>query len=346
MNKIDYAVFIGRFQPFHNAHKATIDVALEKAEKLIIIVGSAGKPRDIENPFTYNERVQMIRDSLTPEQNERIIIDYTYDTMYSDSQWVSRVSKIVDDITSNDVNPTIKLIGHEKDESSFYIRMFPQWGKPIELDKFEELSASDIRELLFKENFNMNFIKGVVPDGTRYFIDKFVETDHFENLIKEFNYISDYKKQFEHLPYPPIFTTGDSVVFKDGHVLLVRRKSFPGAGLLAFPGGFMNANEDANGLETCIRELKEETNIKVPEQILRRCVVEEKTFSARKRSLRGRTITIASLIVLDDPKNPGLPKVKAADDALEAIWVPFHKVHRSEMFEDHFDIFEYFKGRV
>ena len=35
----DALVFIGRFQPFHNGHKAVVEAALEKAKEVIVVVG-------------------------------------------------------------------------------------------------------------------------------------------------------------------------------------------------------------------------------------------------------------------------------------------------------------------
>jgi cytidyltransferase-like protein len=58
--KFDYAVFIGRFEPFHNAHRSVIDKALTLADKVIVLIGSANKPRSTKDPFFHDERVVMI----------------------------------------------------------------------------------------------------------------------------------------------------------------------------------------------------------------------------------------------------------------------------------------------
>ena len=41
--KYDTLVFIGRFQPFHNAHLEIIEYAMEISKKVIVIVGSSIK---------------------------------------------------------------------------------------------------------------------------------------------------------------------------------------------------------------------------------------------------------------------------------------------------------------
>jgi bifunctional NMN adenylyltransferase/nudix hydrolase len=67
------AVFIGRFQPFHNAHLEVVQQALRIAEKLIIVIGSCNAAPSIKNPFTYYERVQLITEAISPDQRDRVV---------------------------------------------------------------------------------------------------------------------------------------------------------------------------------------------------------------------------------------------------------------------------------
>lgn len=60
-------IFVGRFQPFHLGHIATIKFALEKVEELVIVIGSAQISHEMRNPFTAGERIQMIKGSLDAE---------------------------------------------------------------------------------------------------------------------------------------------------------------------------------------------------------------------------------------------------------------------------------------
>jgi bifunctional NMN adenylyltransferase/nudix hydrolase len=92
--------------------------------------------------------------------------------------------------------------------------------------------------------------------------------------------------------------------------------------------------------QAVLRELVEETTIKVPEKILKRIVMTapKELFSKPDRSLRGRTFTQAYLIQLNDDEK--LPFVKGADDANSAKWIPIAKFKQmqSQMFEDHYAI--------
>ncbi len=58
------ALFIGRFQPFHTGHLFVIQRLSTQYEELIIGIGSSQYHDTSENPFSYEERKQMISKSL------------------------------------------------------------------------------------------------------------------------------------------------------------------------------------------------------------------------------------------------------------------------------------------
>lgn len=131
--------------------------------------------------------------------------------------------------------------------------------------------------------------------------------------------------------YPRPAVTADCVVMtKEGtpQVLLIQRANDPFKGCWAFPGGFMNMDET---LEECaVRELKEETGLSVTEDD----IFAFGTFSAVDRDPRGRTITKAYLVVMDEPV-----KVHGQDDAAKAEWFCIDKL--PELAFDHEEIFSH-----
>ena len=334
--KYDAIVFIGRFQPLHNAHVEIIRKASELAEKVIIVVGSANQPRTVKNPFSYGEREYLIQD--TYEFGKPLILASNYDTIYNDDAWAVRVQNIVAKHTTE--NSKVAIIGHKKDESSFYLDMFPQW-ELVEVELIEELNAYQIRELYFKEDFNPNFIRSVVPANVLEYLNKFAKTPDYKQILREIEFVEKYKSQYASFPYPPTFVTVDAVLIQSGHILMIRRRAEPGRGLLALPGGFLDANSDKTLEDAMIRELREETCLKVPSPVLRGNIHEVKVFDAIERSTRGRTITHAFCIKLP---NGELPKVKSGTDAASAKWIPISKIDSSQCFEDHYEIINYFTG--
>lgn len=340
--KYDYVVYIGRFSPFHKGHLATIDNALKYGKKVIILIGSSFQPRTIKNPWTWEERKKMI-DSVYFHRmipngdngNLRIIIKPLADYTYNDQQWFASVQQIVSNITLD--NKNIAITGYNKDSSSYYLKNFPQW-EYIDMNNIDGLNATDIRTSYFSSGL-IPAPNEYIPEEVFEYLKKFKETEEYKSLVNEYKFIQDYKKQFSSLKYPPIFVTTDAIVIQSGHVLLIKRKSYPGKGLFALPGGFIKNDEKI--IDAMIRELKEETRIKVPIPVLLGHIKNEKVFDAVDRSLRGRTITHAFLIELESGP---LPLIKSASDSEKTVWLPLNEVlNKPEMFfEDHYQILNYF----
>ena len=354
MSEFDTLVFIGRFQPFHNGHKAVIDKALEIAKReVIIVIGSAFQSRSLRNPFTFQERKAMIE---AVYNDPRLKIVPARDFPYDDNKWVAGIKSVVYNSMEYTADPyRIGLIGHSKDESSFYLKIFPGWDHvdvpAVTTSPFGEgltLDATQIRNHVLAGRWSRDVLR-FVPHQAEDVLEEIlwdtshdpdeVATDVGKTLMSEFKMVAAYKKQFEGFPYgDPKFLTADAVVHQSGKVLLVKRKSSPGKGLWALPGGFVNPGERMK--DAAFRELAEETNIKVPEKVLRGSVSAEKLFDAPYRSDRGRTITLAQFIDLGFDER--LPKVRAADDAEDCAWVNIHDIDPEKMFEDHYFIIDYF----
>lgn len=344
--EFDLLVFIGRFQPFHVEHKRIIDTALDKAKYVLVLVGSAGKPRTVRNPFTFEERKNMIQGSFDPGDLGRLYVQPLYDKTYNDVAWINQVQHIVKDAALNAVNnfgfrasglssARVGLIGMAKDHTSYYLKMFPQF-KSVNVPLVRELDATAIREAFLQTGV----ISDEVPNRVRKFMIEFSDTDAYKQLQRELNHVKAYKKAWEAAPYPVKHVTVDAVVEQSGHVLVVKRRAEPGKGLWALPGGHLEEFETLE--DGVIRELREETKIKVPDPVLRGSIHATKMFDDPHRSNIGRVITYAAHIKLQDATT--LPKVKGADDAEKAVWLPVGEVKEEMFFDDHFHIITHFLG--
>lgn len=348
-------VFIGRFQPFHLGHKRVIDHALTIAENVLVLIGSANRSRSTRNPFTYEERAGVIFDHYHPEEYEsvpevrsgpRVIVKPLDDMMYSDTRWVEQVQAVVQKTLVEIANPEtprvqlhgigdrkVGLIGANKDGSSYYLKMFPTWGS-VGIPVYDDIDAVDIRTAYWHRlggwASSAGGVYSYVPETTYQFLRKFSKTKAYGTLRDEIEFTKNYKESVKQ--YPRIEQTVDAVVIQSGHVLLIRRRALPGKGLWALPGGFLNPDEKL--LDGAVRELREETKIKVAEPVLRGNMIMSRTFDDPHRSSRGRIITAAFLFML--PSHIDLPKVKGSDDADKARWVPFAELSAENLFEDHY----------
>ena len=338
----DLVVYIGRLQPFHVAHQKTINHGLAIASQVLVLIGSAAGPRTIKNPWTYEERCDMIHSSnISANLHTAPLKDYTYD----DNTWIRKVGETVNTLANlYNINPDkIAILGNDKDHSSFYLNYFPQFHfieEPLHPRNGSSIDATKIRQLLF--NNDIGFIKGVVSDQVHNFIlgdennPGFIASSNFETLKKEWEYIEEYRASWASAPYEPTFVTVDGIVIQSGHILLIQRGQFPGQGQWALPGGFVDPGERIR--KAVLRELREETGLKIPPKVLDRAIDAIEVFDAPGRSTRGRTITHAFRITLDPTQS--LPRVRGGDDAAHAKWIPLGELDGMEnvIYEDHFHI--------
>lgn len=347
--KYDYCVFIGRIQPPHKSHIENIRQGLEIAERVIIVLGSHRAARTIRNPWNSSERELMIRLCLTQEENARIDVKSVRDYYYNDNTWVANVQQIVREnirVTQGQLpeqkeNYRIVLLGRNKDYTSYYLDLFPQWNREDVPFSRALMNATDIRNEYFDhgEAFKIDNLPGAVMDYLREWSTK----PEYAKLADEWRFIQKYKKSWEVAPYPVTFATTDAVLVKSGHVLMIRRKFNPGKGLLALPGGFVK--QDISILNSALEELKEETRIKVPKDVILNHLKDDRVFDHPNRSQRGRTITHAFYFEL--PAGGELPQVKGDDDAEHAMWVPLAELftREEEVYEDHLHIINYFYSK-
>ena len=351
-----HAVYIGRFQPMHTGHLDGIRVALEKADNVIILIGSSDHPRTPRNPFTKEEREKMITSILQSEFGDEILsrihIQYIRDR-YNSNLWIQDVQSCVEDVLYCDVieepknfyNLNVCLVGHKKADTE-YLDSFPQW-KYLEVPQVTEIDSTRIRNAFYSTRnpvFN-TYVGQNLPEMAIKLLSEWREANPtiYEYLCKEFQHYQKEKQEWEDTPYPVIFTTVDSVMIRSGHVLMVRRKFHPGKGLLALPGGFLNPRELT--LDGALREQKEEASIDLKvlglkhRSELKRFVVGRDFYEHPDRSERGRSITFAYMFDLGEGK---LPTIKAGDDAASACWVPLSEIKNRlhEIFDDHASIIE------
>ena len=340
----DLLVFIGRFQPFHKGHQHVIKSALKRGRYVFILCGSAHQPRSIRNPWSVEEREEMLRSCFSPEENTRIFIAPLMDVLYNDELWIYNVQQAIESVAESYYDTvaeslTIGLIGHSKDSTSYYLKLFPQWSS-VEIDNYQSISSTPIRQAYFIDRNSLP-IETLPPEVLAY-LARFTKSRDYIYLCEEWAFIQKYQQGWELAPYPPTFVTVDAVVIQSGHILLVERKARPGKGQLALPGGFVRQQETL--MEACLRELREETKLKVPEPVLKGSIIDRQVFDEPNRSSRGRTITHAFYIELKP--DTSLPKVKGGDDAKTAFWLPLSQLDSSSLYEDHYFIIQKFLGLI
>lgn len=370
--KYNFAVLIGRMEPFTEAHRENLLHAKTIADHVIVALGSHNQPIDWKNPWTSKERIEMIKASLTAEELEGVHFQAVEDRRYQDKEWQALMYEAVDAIVMDyskyrvngrdaDHTANICVVGYEKDKSSFYLNMFPTWPLESTLPYTKEgtlVNATDIRKMIYEGDLNF---KKFLPEGTANYIEAWMKTEKYQYVKDWYEFDLDYQKPYEELQdkilkehkykVTTTFYCADNVIIQSGHILLIKRAKHPGKGLWALPGGHIN--DDENSFTASLRELKEETGLKIPEKVIIGSYAGEKTFDHPERSLRGRcgrkvgrTVSQSHCYALDDSR--GLPRVKGMDDASEAWWFNLAEVRRmrDQLFEDHADQINYWVAKV
>ena len=341
------AVCIGRFQPVHRGHLDLIAQALQMAPRCVIVIGSAHQPRTPKNPFTWQERAEMILAALPAADAQRVVClpmrDY-----FDEARWAAAVQREVIAALGGKADspgPKLALIGHFKDASSGYLRAFPDW-QLIAAPRINDVDATPLRDAYFGAAGDgvtdaMASMSTQLPATSVAFLNSFAQQPAYTEITTEWRMLRDYHQAWKAAPYPPVFVTADVLLRCAGQVLLVQRGRAPGRGTWALPGGFLDGHETL--YRAALRELHEETGLALPEATARAAFQCARVFDHPARSLRGRTVTHAHLFDLGDID---LPAVAAADDAMAAQWWPLDSLVRleAEFFDDHFHILDVMLG--
>jgi bifunctional NMN adenylyltransferase/nudix hydrolase len=344
---VDVAVVIGRFQFVHVAHVALLRQALALAGRCVVVIGSAFQARTPRNPLSWVERREMILLALPPA--ERVRVDFIpVRDCYDQQRWQRLVIGEVEALAAQRLrrpHATIALVGHFKDATSDYLRGFTGWSF-VAAPAHEGVGSTAIRDAVFGTDAQgseaaLGAMSSMLAPGGADFLRAWLQLPCVDTLRAEWAALRRDRQAWANAPYPPVFVTVDAVVRCAGHVLLIVRDRHPGLGLNALPGGFLEQRETL--YQSAVRELAEETNLKLLDATLRGCLRDVAVFDDPNRSLRGRVITHAFCFDLGERE---LPEVVGGDDAASARWVPIDALPTMEdsFHDDHFHILDHFLG--
>jgi bifunctional NMN adenylyltransferase/nudix hydrolase len=377
MAKKDVCVYIGRFNPFHLGHAYVLEQALKTSKLVIVLIGSAGAARSPKNPFKFAERKAMIEKWALGVNSDAVLRILPVRDFASNNVWITSVHATVKSamtavaIEQNIILNDVYLTGSDRDDSTWYLNAFPQYRQALvpamshKPGDPSDLSATSVRKILYESDLaddDLAALSAKLPQSSIRYIDNFIRTNRLalEALRVEYNAIKDGKAKWAGSPFPVTFQTADAVIIQSGHVLLIRRGNQPGYGLWALPGGYVNQHERIR--DAAVREAEEETGIRlttgknaveITKKMLDGSIRAKELFDDPNRSERGRIITMAYLMRLDDTRP--LPKVEGQNvpyyesdgkeivETLEAKWVPLDRALEltDQWFEDHLQILEW-----
>ncbi|MDA4128020.1 MAG: nicotinamide-nucleotide adenylyltransferase [Thaumarchaeota archaeon] len=166
-------LFIGRFQPFHNGHLAAVKYALKQVDYLYVVVGSAQRSHERDNPFTAGERITMIKAALDAGRvDPSKWMALPIPDADSHSVWVSMVESMVPrfDVVFTNNSLTFLLFKEEG------IRV-----KAVPYFKRSEYSATNVRNRILERKDWEN----LVPKQVSALVRKFGGVERVRSLLKK-----------------------------------------------------------------------------------------------------------------------------------------------------------------
>lgn len=168
-------VYIGRFQLPHMGHEKIIEHAIKNADTFTILIGSVNAPIDEKNPFTFEDRKEMIEricNRIIHETGKKIPIFILPLKDFNDNdRWVKEV-KI---LTEPNKNEKVILAGCKKDgdASTFYLDLFPEWKQDfieeVSFPGVDVISSTKLRKIFFSGEK----LPDVVSETTKNYLDSY-----------------------------------------------------------------------------------------------------------------------------------------------------------------------------
>lgn len=108
------ALFIGRFQPFHYGHLDALKQISKDYDLIKIAIGSSNERGTKRNPYSIEERIEMIKKGIKDLTVKTEIYDIP--DINDDKLWVSHVKRIVGgfDVVYSGNNHVLNLFQHAK----------------------------------------------------------------------------------------------------------------------------------------------------------------------------------------------------------------------------------------
>ena len=346
----DYAVVIGRFQPVHNGHVALLQAGLQQARRLIVVAGSMHQPRSFKNPFTVTEREQMIRSALPVQEQARVHVVGVSDAPYDDAEWLQAVQNAVHAAMaahgSDPATARVALLGHMKDNSSYYLRIFPHW-QWLPFPNVAGIDATSIRHAYFSEEkdaYLAERLSAMLPASTLDFLHSFRASPAWQALHVERAFLLDFWQQHRYAngSAMPVLCLVQVVVLWRQQVLLVQRQQQPGRGNWALPEALLQAGERL--LDAASRALHA-AGIEWPAATLQKYLSATAVWDAPGRNQLGDAISHALCVCWpDDAPAPAGADQKQEAPHIHIQWQPFAQWQNMQplLHEDHYFIARHF----
>lgn len=277
----DVTVEIGKTDPPHLGHYGGSESYYFLAPTHLRLVGSAGFAPNLRVALSFQQRRLLLEAGSRLRRYPDVRIFPLRD--YGDDEaWKNEVRRIVYSVVPE--GSKVLLIGANKDESSYYLRLFPEWSfyeAPLTRRDGEVINASDIR-LAWLEG-RLDEKRELMDEYAYQFFSSLQGGAVHLRLRDELSYIRSNG-------FPKLIEASDAVVLCRGHLLLEERTGVIGQGLLSLPGVDDVANASSGDLLSSLNHRVDDiVTSPLPDSLLLDSSVEMKSWRVygSKTTVRG-----------------------------------------------------------
>jgi nicotinamide-nucleotide adenylyltransferase len=170
----NHGFIVMRAQPFHKGHKSLIDKMLRECKNITIIIGSTQEERTQKNPFTFDERLQMLKNVYKDNGKFHKAIIFGLDDIPDDNKWYDYVIKHLKEKCSDFGVAKAYYCGDDDDGHWFN-------DGEISIEKIERtaqegeklISATSIRKMINENNPNW---KKYIPEENIEYLEGLIKT--------------------------------------------------------------------------------------------------------------------------------------------------------------------------
>lgn len=242
----DLTVEIGKTDPPHLGHYDGSESYYFLADKHLRLVGSAGFSPNLRVALPYEQRRLLLETGTRlrryPDVEILPLRDYG-----DDARWQEEVRRTVSTVAPGATK--VLLIGASKDESSYYLKLFPEWEffeAPMRRHGGRIVSASELRLAWLEGTLSEH--KELLDEWAYQYLLSLSGSEVHRRLGEELEHLRS-------LALPSLIKALDGVVVCHDHLLLVRRSSYIGRGLLALPS--LSSIDGEDGLSRLMGHLEE-----------------------------------------------------------------------------------------
>jgi len=164
------ALFIGRFQPFHKAHLQDIKNILKECDEVIIAIGSSQYTNTKDNPFSVEERIEMIEDVLISEDIGNYTL-FPIPDVGDDKKWVEELITLV---------PKFDIVYTGNDWTENCFRNYKKKLKIKKIKLIPNINSTTIRDKILK---NENW-QELVPEKVVEFIERVKGVERIKKIFR------------------------------------------------------------------------------------------------------------------------------------------------------------------